>query len=706
MSRFLSKLILLVGAGASIESQAALLTWPGSAPCSGSLQACINAAGLTDTIQIASNDPIDENILIEDRPVNMRAAFGFKPRLAAGRNFRFTFNNPPLGLSLPWLVRIADLQLDGGRFDISSAYSGRIILDNLRATNAGISNPFSVSGFQAENQLTSLQVELRGSEFAVSDNFTTAVAVGSGFIHNFEFLAEDNLIYSKGLDTSAANQNGRTGMQILSYGVNQQFELRRNRFVGDPNNQSLNARFKTAIRFQQSQGDSPSSILRIIDNLVLTYANSSFFYPAVRVSTSLGSTLLRVESNTISASNAALGVLNFNGVDNNVSGRVWNNILHSNDAQFGIRYIPETYANFIQNDYNLIDGAAFNTGVLGAHTLTTDAQFAAGDTLRLSAQSAARDSGDASARSLLGPGNLPTPIALDADGLRRIKGSALDRGAFEFGDDTLLFDTTSSATSNVLNFPQLDSNPSAILHVTRSEGKQLDALVVNPRPMSQSYNGDDQRWRLISDDAQAINSNSGFSIFDLVPGGEVGKHLVTTGNVFSNSGTTLPTPWDTLPNDWIVLVSATRGAGFSSIANPHPFGAAYLSGQWRVVNTDGSIIPVGAAFNVYAQAPSRNAFVHRVSVENQPVATVSVIDHPSLNGVPCANPHVSINAAGQMPVPHFSVHYESSLQRWFVQTDQAGTTQLTPGNLFFLVVDPKASADDCRGDLFADGFEN
>jgi hypothetical protein len=81
--------IILVAAGLLSVSGAAVAdvrTWPGPPPCHHTLQACILGVNPGDVVDVASDAVIDESLLIEDRLVGLRAAEGFHPTLAAGRN--------------------------------------------------------------------------------------------------------------------------------------------------------------------------------------------------------------------------------------------------------------------------------------------------------------------------------------------------------------------------------------------------------------------------------------------------------------------------------------------------------------------------------------------------------------------------------------------------------------------------------------------
>src|SRR5262245_20617660 len=65
---------------------ATTLTWPGSPGCTGTLQACIDASGAGDTIEIATETPVDENLSLGDHSLTLTAAAWQHPSLASGRS--------------------------------------------------------------------------------------------------------------------------------------------------------------------------------------------------------------------------------------------------------------------------------------------------------------------------------------------------------------------------------------------------------------------------------------------------------------------------------------------------------------------------------------------------------------------------------------------------------------------------------------------
>jgi hypothetical protein len=97
-----------------------LRVWPDSTPpCNGTLQACINAASPDDTIEIVTNGPIDEAILLF-KSVEVQAAPGFQPVFAAGRDI------VALPSSGDHLFLIGGLTLAGGVIAIDNGVAGAL----------------------------------------------------------------------------------------------------------------------------------------------------------------------------------------------------------------------------------------------------------------------------------------------------------------------------------------------------------------------------------------------------------------------------------------------------------------------------------------------------------------------------------------------------------------------------------------------------
>jgi len=68
---------------ASPSADAVTRSWPGGAPCAGTLQACINASAAADTVQIVTNTPITESLFLP-RSLTLEGGIGFSAQMAVG----------------------------------------------------------------------------------------------------------------------------------------------------------------------------------------------------------------------------------------------------------------------------------------------------------------------------------------------------------------------------------------------------------------------------------------------------------------------------------------------------------------------------------------------------------------------------------------------------------------------------------------------
>ena len=170
--------VLLVSATPAHAQFPILYTWPGPSPCSGTLQACINAAGADDTVEIATNGPIDEDIFSYGS-LDLMAVFGFTPRFATGRSIQAETSG-----SSDQAIRIQGLTLD----------SGRIVVN--RVLNGG-----------------SLIAQVLGNVIETIDGNVPAISINSNMGGPLEFRVADNEIECVG------NQGGGISVFVNSHGV-------------------------------------------------------------------------------------------------------------------------------------------------------------------------------------------------------------------------------------------------------------------------------------------------------------------------------------------------------------------------------------------------------------------------------------------------------------------------------------------------------
>src|SRR5690348_14989963 len=67
-------------------ASASTLTWPGSPGCTGTLQACIDASGAGDTIEVATDTPVDEDLSLPTRSLTLTSGRYNHASLATGRS--------------------------------------------------------------------------------------------------------------------------------------------------------------------------------------------------------------------------------------------------------------------------------------------------------------------------------------------------------------------------------------------------------------------------------------------------------------------------------------------------------------------------------------------------------------------------------------------------------------------------------------------
>lgn len=100
-------------------SSGATLTYPGDAPCGGTLQACIDGAAAGDTVELATNGSITEDLEI-GKSLTLRAADGFVPIIGGGVGERSVdvckYADPQAG---PVAIEIEGLSFDFARVKCS-----------------------------------------------------------------------------------------------------------------------------------------------------------------------------------------------------------------------------------------------------------------------------------------------------------------------------------------------------------------------------------------------------------------------------------------------------------------------------------------------------------------------------------------------------------------------------------------------------------
>jgi len=374
-------------------------TWPtDGAPCDAgsTLQACIDSASSGDTVQIATNTPIDEALTIQlvQESLTLTAAPGFHPSFSS-------FD---------------------GIFVTSESGSNSITIEGLTLTSSGIN--------VLQDSTDPLMVAIGGNTMSVtSASDAGAIRVESATNGMVAFDISSNVIESTRapqgapcIDFESENASGRIASNTISIagdethvsdaidvaGITLSVDLIANRISG--------TQYEEGISLVDVGGGSATA--RVLDNLVTGGSDGS----GVLLSAKDGSISSSVINNTLDDN--AVGVL----IIGPGAATVENNAI-TGSSGIGLEFDPnETDVSNQNNLYfgNATDLSSGNTPVppgpnsVFAAPLYVDAPHG---NYHLQASSPAIDAGDDAA--------VPADLTTDLDGSPRIQGAHVDIGAYE-----------------------------------------------------------------------------------------------------------------------------------------------------------------------------------------------------------------------------------------------------------------------------------
>ncbi|MGB8634763.1 MAG: choice-of-anchor Q domain-containing protein [Rhodanobacteraceae bacterium] len=665
----------------SLPVKATTRTWPGAAPCNTTLQACISASADGDYLNIASNGPIDEDLTVYETSLTLRAANGYHPEVAAGRRIWLNSSSSTGDLTM----RLSGIRLRDGYVAVYYRGTGTANYDlrDLDASSIVVeADPGSVVNFTAyNNRIRGTSGGLNGGLLRLSND---GAELNAQLLFNRISTTESGWVDGSGILASVIN--GGTGtIAALGNTVHGSFS-RAGIFVSEGLFASTTSNVVT----------------RLYSNVVVCGGGSSVGR-GIGLTVNNGSIDGQVINNTVTECYSGIDANQWNsgGSGAAISGQASNNVLL---AGYGLFLTPSLTTSF-SNDYNLINATHITNGgfALGSHTITAPAKLVSSGIPRLTAASPAVDAAD---NALLGLGlafnNLP---ALDADGLRRFKGPGsphADIGAYEYGDMSFMHTASSPSNSHISSIynPITDGDSSLDIFATPNyDAGGAGASVSNNNPFGSWYSGG--HWTLFNE-ATAVNvpSSAHFNVFVPGKGDGVFRHVASSGNINTWS-TQLDDASVNDKSDRIVLVNQNYTAG--PHYNAHPVGVYYFAfggpGAWFVANLDklasGGDIPVGAGFSIYAQQPSPNAF----RVTQSSTGQILVLDHPLLNGTPCARFAVTRMLGSSAVSGNFDLEYFGG--HWRIWSY---TSPIPAGDQFNVVVDP-GQVEACTDVIFADPFE-
>ncbi len=664
----------------STPADAATRVWP-SSQCPTTLQACIVAVSDGDRIEIATNDEIDENLLIADIDIEVTTISGGRARLAPGRNIDLRISATRPGKTM----RISRLQVRDGRVQFYHGGTGTATFEasdldiegspgNLTATLRFTANPFNTVNATAYN--TRITGEPAGINNGLLAFDTDGGTMNAYAAWNRIQRSSTTTTSGSGILADIEGTPGTSGGGTIRLFGNEV----RGRFARGGIFLSEGIGSSTPVAFDATT----------VGNVIICGGVNAY---GIGQAAGSGTINTSIVNNTIVDCARGITATRWNtGTSaSRINGSVANNLIQTSTE--GLTFTTDL-TPALAADNNLIDAPA-NSATSGPNTIFASPRLVARVAPRLTAASPAINAADANALTIaILDAGMP---ALDADGLRRIKGARADIGAYEFGDRS--FRHTSSARNTSGHITSLDDASTNDVSTARVLPTRIFAnAVASTEPFGVYYQLPE--WTIYNENV-SVPIASGLAWSAWVPSAASGSftHQGDSSNTTGASTRIDNVATNSLP-DRIVLVAHNWTA--AATYNPHHIGVTYTgsgsSGRWNILNLDQATLPATSGFNVYSQSASPNAFRVAAMAGSQTVT----IDHPLINGVPCASPHATrvVAVPGSAPVSSFDFDYGESTGRWGIFSP----VPYPIGTSFNVVIDP-AQVFECRDRIFAHDFD-
>jgi hypothetical protein len=654
----------------STPAGAASLAWPGPAPCNGTLQACIDAAASGDTIRLVGTAAIDESVTITNKSLTLRG----------GRADRRSTFAPLRSVSVA----------------VSGSASPTVVVEDLAFANGGVR---MIHNGSAAASLTVRQVRAfrRGGFSGAID----ALASGTGQLRttiencDLEIDGAAESLEAIWLSGGAPAEHSvrfnriqiRDNLQRAAILIGGQQSEVRARISG---NHIDGRNYNSGILVQDDQ-IAGTIVADIVSNVIRNQDGNVGAAAAIAIAADSGSIDAWVLHNTVVDNRTGISLRSRRDLGGELVGFVRYNLVAWNTVT-GIR-IPADYAGDVVNSHNLVHGNGFNEFTPGPGTITAAPRLRT-DRFRLLPSSPAIDAAPSGPVS-----GIPD---VDIDGQPRINGPAADIGAFESGGPRhhLHRDTNPSTTNHVslLDWPEVNGlSGERVLFTPVWNPNGAPAGVYNNHHTGIYFAGSAiQRWAIFNQSFADMPQGASFNLVRPHPG-HTFVHTVTAAN---------QTGFTTL----IDHPSTNGRPGRFLIASPYwtatyynaGLAIAYVGPNWVIFNTSSSPLPVGAQFFIHQQDRSQAAF----SVVANPInigSNTAILDHPLLNGRPCAQLQVSQGFGGIRVATPIGVYYEPAIARHAVFTQDLSAMPV--GAEFNVWFDPWQVELCTSGELFRDGFE-
>ncbi len=673
---------------ASLSAGAATHTWPGGAPCSGTLQACIDGAAENDRILVRQGGTVAGGLNLGGKGLELVVADGVDAVVGSG-GITGVGGSAHTGTLR---VRVEGFRIEGGRISLTYYGSGHAEYRVLR--NRIVDSANSVLP----------EIEVRGSASAtgrtmdirVEDNHVTGNAyslIGVINVEVYNGLAEVALTHNR-VQSPQAGADG-WGIALIALGGAS--------ISGAVGHNHVRGRFlRGAIGIQEGIGLSTSSTLDagVFSNVVVCDARQG---RGIAVTPTNGTIEADVVLNTVVGCHWAMDYARWHGSsgDGGTTGILNSNLIAYNNGGYVLN--PEFFTT-ITRGQNLLYANGFNQPTPEATAVLADPLLYSTQHPYLRAGSPAIDAANPFALLVQAAAGLKS---LDADGMRRYKGGGLDIGGYEYGD---VFHRHVSAPANTSGrVTELHGMPMA----TASNIRPFATPVRPGQPFVQPFGvgfGLSGFWSVFTQNA-AVSMPTGvyFDVFAPLNDSASFVHHSSAGNITGRVTAIDSSQLNAKPEAFVLATQnfLGTGSGGSGVYNPHPIGVRYNpaaasgAGRWEVWNVSSPApMPTAARFHVYAQDPSPNAFLATATATSV-LGQALFLDHPLLNGTPCAVPQASLVHSDQVGTT-FELRYFEAERRWAVF--QHNVTSMPLGQAYMVLVSPR-QAHECAGPLFSNGFE-
>ncbi len=667
MKKFITVMLFLM-----MNQSWAFNFWPGgSGPCGTTLQACIDGGPEGEFIEIRTNAVINE-FIFTNKVVSLVAGSGFKPTIIAGNGIQINSNT---ATSISFSIQGFTLQRGAISITHSGANTTAVIANNTFLDNQG--NSPSINIFSNSNAVLDLDIKYNSIDSEVGDGFIIpsfgAIRVNKS---NGDFGSVTGQIYGNEITAIGADSVGI----ILHDETDGSFDM-------NVTGNEIYGGTQGGLLINSSAGSGEMDV-DVSSNAF--YRHDFINQPSgIHVISESGVSNVDIVNNTML--DGQYGILATESIGSILTINAFNNIVAY--ANVGLSFGTGVE---VENDYNLYWGnGVYNNYSPGPNSQQTDPLIKDRKNARLKSNSPAINAGDVLSLFLVADAPL-----VDADGTSRLKSvtgpERLDIGAYEFGDVNFWHRQTQSGT-HLSTIDNINTNFQVNLDnlfVTSVFNPEQTGGVINNANEGIFYDAIQNKWVLFNQEVETdINFSAAFNVMKLGAVLNTFEHTNTSGGINSTELDEV-----SLNGNADRILQVTQH--WTGVHNPHPIGVIYFAGHWRIVNTDLAEMPVGANFNVYFQPRSKSAWEH-IAVESNSSGGVTELDHPLLNGVPCAQVQVTQSASqGIFNDSPIGVSFFGN--RWRVFNQNGNPMPVNAA--FHVVINPEQIAE-CHDLIFEDGFE-